>query len=120
MFQEAFNILSKNTDQQQPFNILEISIGCGNNYVYLPKGCSLIGVDTNGMYEKFARNRLESVNRNNTGNKVVLKEFLVESGNELARLNSDSVNMVICTNEKETRDYVKTCKEIYRVLIKVK
>jgi hypothetical protein len=118
MFQEAFKLLSAEQKQDNPVNILEISMGCGENFVHLPKSSALVGIEANSLCEKFARKRLDTANRA-TGNGVVLREFLVGYGESLACVRSGSMGLVFCTNTEGIGDWNEANKEIYRVLAKV-
>ncbi|EDO41937.1 predicted protein [Nematostella vectensis] len=97
-------------------DVVEIGAGPGNNtkFLQLPEGSFLIVVDYNPHMEKIFRKNMETDNPN-----LHLKEFLVQSADDMSEIPDGSVSAVLATHllcsldDQQTR---KVLKEIMRVL----
>jgi len=117
MFNEVYSIFKSRENEAEPMtnmNILEIGIGCGDNFSYYPQDSVITGIETNGLCEKYAWERLKSINGKNKKN-IKLNEYLIGFPENMSCIRSDSVDFVVSTNSI-IQDYDQSISEILRVL----
>lgn len=113
LFLYLSNNLKKSTDR---VNILEIGIGCGNNFLYLPQNCVVTGLDPNFLCESFAYRRLNDLNTRLNKN-IQLKDYLVGYAENMSYIRNNSIEVIVCTNVLGyVQDINQTLNEICRVL----
>lgn len=124
MFNEAFSMLRNRSNDQDNINelipsntnILEIGIGCGNNFTFYPKDLSITGIESNNFCESYALYRL-SVANNTTQKNINIKDFLIGFSENMSYIRNDSMDLVLSTNSN-VEDFDQTINEIYRILKK--
>lgn len=122
MFSEVFSILKNKTEENfdpNKLNIVEIGIGCGNNFKYYPKDVTITGIEVNSLCEKYAWSRLEASNKMNKNN-ISMKDYLIGFCENMSCVRGNSLDLVISTGstEEKIEDFDQAINEIYRVLKK--
>lgn len=81
------------------------------------KDSIITGIERNSLCEKYALERLKSINEATKKN-IKLNEYLIGFSENMSCVRSDSMDLVISTNSS-IQDYEQTIYEIYRVLKQV-
>ena len=110
LFDEAFSKL-QSTDQK--FNILEIGIGSGQNFLYFPPNSNLTILDKN---EKFLPKLKQSMVKNKRQD-LSVSELVINDAENMNSIASNSMDAVVHTFILcSVKNSDKVLSEIYRVL----
>ncbi|MEQ2181807.1 hypothetical protein GOODEAATRI_015322, partial [Goodea atripinnis] len=105
---ELFRSLSEFTKPGGKLTILEIGCGTGTNFQFYPPGCKVICTDPNPHFQKYLE---ESMKKNE---QLTFDRFVVTSGEDMASVGDESVDVVVCTLVLCTvRDIPQTLREVF-------
>lgn len=108
---ELFRSLASFKPPGRPLTLLEIGCGTGTNFQYYPNGSKVICTDPNPQFQKYLTKGMED------NDHLTYDRFVVASGEDMAPVQDNSVDTVVCTLVLCTVDNVQqTLREIYRVL----
>ena len=111
LFSELSSMASRS---KGPLVVLEIGVGSGSNFKYIPSGSELICVDPNRHFDKYLEKRKQEFRH------VVFKEFIIGSAEDLSFIPNNSIDAVICTFVLcSVNDLDMSLNEVKRVLRKV-
>lgn len=119
MFNELISRLQTSNESNKDFsklNILEISIGCGNNFEFYPKDSEITGIEPNSLCENHAWRRLNVINNVSKKN-ITIKNYFIGFPEMMSCIRSDSMDLVLSTNAF-IEDFEQATSEIHRILKK--
>ena len=88
---EIFSKLAEHLEYIQG-DVVELGVGCGGNFEFMPKGCSLIAIEPNPTAETLYKEKLKGFPE------IHLKQFIRAHGESMTGLEDRSVAAVVCTN----------------------
>lgn len=108
---ELFRSLASFKTPGRPLTLLEIGCGTGTNFQYYPNGSKVICTDPNPQFQRYLTKGMED------NDHLTYDRFVVASGEDMAPVQDNSVDTVVCTLVLCTVDNVQqTLREIHRVL----
>lgn len=112
---EIFSCLHEMESQlDRPLKLVEVGAGTGSNFEFLPKNSEIVCVEPNVYSKKY----LLANAANLTG--IEVKQFHLGFGEDMAFIETESVDAVVCTHVLcSVRDVDQCLKEIFRILKKV-
>uniref|UniRef100_H3DAQ0 Methyltransferase type 11 domain-containing protein n=1 Tax=Tetraodon nigroviridis TaxID=99883 RepID=H3DAQ0_TETNG len=91
--------------------LLEIGCGTGTNFQYYPSGCRVVCTDPNPNFQKYLTRAMED------NDHLTYDRFAVASGEDMAAVQDNSVDAVVCTLVLCSVDSVaQTLREVHRIL----
>ncbi|KAK9529141.1 hypothetical protein VZT92_013255 [Zoarces viviparus] len=88
---ELFRSLSGFNKPGGQLTILEIGCGTGANFEFYPPGCKVICTDPNPHFQKYLKKNMGD------NDQLSYERFLVASGEDMGSVESESVDVVVCT-----------------------
>ena len=88
---ELFASISDHLNQVKG-DLVELGAGCGENFEFIPKECSLIAIEPNSNAETLFKKKLKHFPH------IHLKKFIKTRGESMAELRGQTVSAVVCTN----------------------
>ncbi|XP_070705505.1 thiol S-methyltransferase TMT1A-like [Pempheris klunzingeri] len=108
---ELFRNLGKFANTDGSLRLLEIGCGSGANFKFYPYGCTVICTDPNPHFEKYLRMSMDA------NAHLTYGEFVVASGEDMAAVEDESVDVVVCTLVLcSVRNTLRVLREVRRVL----
>lgn len=108
---ELFRSLADFKPSGRQLTLLEIGCGTGTNFQYYPNGCKVICTDPNPHFQKYLTKGMED------NDHLTYDRFVVASGEDMAAVHDNSVDVVVCTLVLCSVDNVaQTLREIHRIL----
>ncbi|CAG0921373.1 unnamed protein product [Notodromas monacha] len=105
-------MMTREREDADYLKVVEIGIGIGANFQFMPSRTAVIGVDPNPYFEKFVRRNADKYPN------VRLESFIVGKGENLEDISSSSADVVITTLVLcQTKDKRKFLAEILRILV---
>lgn len=110
--------VSQSTRFQQTWqaaHYLEIGCGTGTHFQFYPPGCKVICTDPNPHFKKYLKSSMEG------NDHITFDRFVVASGEDMGAIESESVDVVVCTLVLcSVNNIPKTLQETRRMLRPVK
>ncbi|XP_034079690.1 methyltransferase-like protein 7A [Gymnodraco acuticeps] len=88
---ELFRSLREFNRHGKQLTILEIGCGTGTNFQFYPPGCKVICTDPNPHFKKYLKSSMEG------NDHITFDRFVVASGEDMGAIESESVDVVVCT-----------------------
>nr|ACQ59079.1 Methyltransferase-like protein 7A precursor [Anoplopoma fimbria] len=108
---ELFRSLSEFNKPGAQLTILEIGCGTGTNFEFYPPGCKVICTDPNPHFQEYLT---KSMGEND---KLTYERFVVSSGEDMGSVESESVDVVVCTLVLcSVNNIPQTLREVRRML----
>ncbi|XP_008408334.1 methyltransferase-like protein 7A [Poecilia reticulata] len=108
---ELFRSLSEFTKPGKKLTLLEIGCGTGANFEFYPPGCKVICTDPNPHFKKYLDKSMKQ------NDHLTYDQFVVASGEDMASVEDESVDVVVCTLVLCTvEDVPQTLREVHRIL----
>ncbi|RNA24009.1 methyltransferase 7A [Brachionus plicatilis] len=110
-FQEAFTRLERNGSER--LEILELGIGCGENFKNFPRGSNVTILDKTDIFLPYLNDSIKKNNRQDLN----VSRLVLNSAESMVEIESDSMDVVVHTLMLcSVSDYSSVLSEIYRVL----
>ncbi|XP_068576619.1 thiol S-methyltransferase TMT1A-like [Cebidichthys violaceus] len=108
---ELFRSLSEFNKPGGQLTILEIGCGTGTNFEFYPPGCKVICTDPNPHFQKYLKASMVD------NDQLSYERFLVASGEDMGSVESESVDVVVCTLVLcSVNNIPQTLREVRRLL----
>lgn len=108
---ELFRSLADFKPSGRHLTLLEIGCGTGTNFQYYPNGCKVICTDPNPQFQKYLTKAMED------NDHLTYDRFVVASGEDMAVVQDNSVDAVVCTLVLcSVDDVTQTLREVHRIL----
>ncbi|XP_014865468.1 PREDICTED: methyltransferase-like protein 7A [Poecilia mexicana] len=108
---ELFRSLSEFAKPGKKLTLLEIGCGTGANFEFYPPGCKVICTDPNPHFKKYLDKSMKQ------NDHLTYDQFVVASGEDMASVEDESVDVVVCTLVLcSVEDVPQTLREAHRIL----
>jgi len=113
--EELFSTLHEMVSQlDRPLKLVEVGAGTGSNFSFYPKNSEIVCVEPNEYSKKYLLANVAKV----AG--IEMRQFYVGFGEDMAFIETESVDAVVCTHVLCSVSDVDQClREILRILKKV-